>query len=86
MASLVIGLIRGYQLTLGYWLGGRCRFYPSCSQYAIEAVREHGCLRGSWLAVSRIGRCHPWHPGGVDLVPPKPCCADAARTGASHCL
>lgn len=64
-----MGLIWLYQATLGPWLGGRCRFYPSCSHYAVEALREHGLLRGSWLALCRIGRCHPFHEGGVDLVP-----------------
>jgi putative membrane protein insertion efficiency factor len=48
----------------------RCRFYPSCSAYALEALREHGAGRGTWLAARRLGRCHPWHPGGLDPVPP----------------
>ncbi|WP_322905392.1 membrane protein insertion efficiency factor YidD [Paenibacillus campi] len=47
-----------------------CRFYPTCSQYALEAIEVHGVLRGSWLAAKRIGKCHPFHPGGIDLVPP----------------
>lgn len=62
-------LIRAYQLVLSPWLGSRCRFSPSCSEYAIEALRVHGTLRGSWLAVKRLGRCHPWHAGGYDPVP-----------------
>lgn len=66
-----IGLVWLYQATLSVWLGGRCRFYPSCSQYAIEAMREHGLMRGVWLAARRLGRCHPWSAGGVDLVPAK---------------
>ena len=49
--------------------GGRCRFYPSCSAYSLEALRVHGAVRGTWLTVRRIGRCHPWNPGGVDYVP-----------------
>ncbi len=62
-------LIRAYQLTVSPLLGPRCRFYPSCSSYALEAVRRFGAARGSWLAVKRIARCHPWHPGGLDPVP-----------------
>lgn len=73
-----VGLVRLYQITLGMWLGGRCRFYPSCSHYAIEAIREYGLLRGSWLSIKRVGRCHPFNPGGIDLVPPHQCgCHDA---------
>ena len=64
-----IRMIRGYQLFISPLLGHNCRFYPSCSQYALEALRRHGPVRGSWLAVRRILRCHPWHPGGVDEVP-----------------
>lgn len=75
--SIGVGLVRLYQVTLGMWLGGNCRFYPSCSHYAIEAIREHGLLRGGWFSLRRIGRCHPFNPGGIDLVPPKHCgCPD----------
>jgi putative membrane protein insertion efficiency factor len=62
-------LIRGYQLVIGPLLGPRCRFYPSCSQYAIEAIETHGASRGVWLTIKRISRCHPWHEGGFDPVP-----------------
>ena len=62
-------LIRAYQLAISPMLGNRCRFHPSCSEYSMEALRRHGLLRGMWLAVRRIGRCHPWHPGGYDPVP-----------------
>ena len=62
-------LIRAYQLVLGPLLGPRCRFYPSCSHYAIEAIESHGALRGSWLSAKRICRCHPFNPGGFDPVP-----------------
>lgn len=68
---LFVGLIRLYQLLISPLLGPRCRFHPSCSRYAAEALAEHGPLRGTWLAVRRIGRCHPFHPGGYDPVPPK---------------
>jgi uncharacterized protein len=64
-------LIRAYQLLVSPLLGPRCRFYPSCSQYALEAVQRHGTLRGSLLALRRLARCHPWHPGGYDPVPPQ---------------
>ncbi|MDX1654920.1 MAG: membrane protein insertion efficiency factor YidD, partial [Candidatus Competibacteraceae bacterium] len=57
------------QLLLSPWLGNNCRFYPSCSQYAIEAVDLYGPLKGPWLALRRLLRCHPWHRGGVDPVP-----------------
>ena len=62
-------LIRLYQWTLGPWLGGNCRFYPSCSHYALEAVTRHGARRGGWLTLKRVCKCHPLSRGGVDLVP-----------------
>ena len=62
-------LIRGYQLAISPFLGPRCRFYPSCSHYAIEAIETHGASRGVWLTIKRISRCHPWHEGGFDPVP-----------------
>jgi putative membrane protein insertion efficiency factor len=62
-------LIRVYQLALSPLLGPSCRFYPSCSQYGLEAIEAHGALRGSWLTARRICRCHPFHPGGFDPVP-----------------
>ena len=69
MRRLLILLIRAYQIVLSPYLGQRCRFYPSCSHYTITALQRHGALKGSWLGLRRIGRCHPWHPGGVDPVP-----------------
>lgn len=62
-------VVRAYQLLLSPLLGPRCRFYPSCSNYTLEALRRHGAMRGSWLAVRRIGRCHPLNEGGLDPVP-----------------
>ncbi len=68
-ALLGIGLIRVYQRVISPWTVSSCRYYPSCSAYAVEALRVHGALRGGWLAVRRLGRCHPWTAGGVDHVP-----------------
>ena len=65
----LLWLIRAYQLAISPMLGNRCRFYPSCSEYSMEALRHHGLFRGLWLTVRRLGRCHPWHPGGFDPVP-----------------
>lgn len=62
-------IIKAYQYLLSPLLGNCCRFYPSCSSYATQAIHSHGCLRGMGLTLKRISRCHPWHPGGIDLVP-----------------
>jgi putative membrane protein insertion efficiency factor len=70
MARVLIALIRVYQKLLSPFLGGQCRFHPSCSEYGAECLRLHGALYGSWLTVRRIGRCHPWNPGGYDPPPP----------------
>jgi uncharacterized protein len=69
MKTVLLALIRAYQYLLRPMLGSNCRFAPSCSDYAREAVEKHGALRGSWLAVKRVARCHPYHPGGYDPVP-----------------
>jgi hypothetical protein len=69
--NILTGLIRGYQLAISPWLGPRCRFYPSCSCYAHAAIENHGALRGSWLALRRLLRCHPFNAGGYDPVPDK---------------
>jgi uncharacterized protein len=69
-AMVLLGMIRGYQLIVSPWTAPSCRYYPSCSQYAVIALQRHGALRGGWLAVRRLLRCHPWTPGGVDDVPP----------------
>ena len=66
---LILALIRGYQRALSPALPPSCRFHPSCSQYALEAVGRYGALRGVWLAARRLARCHPFHPGGFDPVP-----------------
>ena len=75
---IIQGLIRIYQRMVSPMLGPRCRFYPSCSQYAIEALETHGMLRGLWLALRRLLRCHPLHHGGFDPVPP------ALKSKATH--
>ena len=67
-------LILGYRRLISPLLPNTCRFYPSCSVYGAEAFKTHGFLRGAWLTVRRVARCHPWHPGGVDPVPPAPSC------------
>ncbi|HTY49403.1 MAG TPA: membrane protein insertion efficiency factor YidD [Steroidobacteraceae bacterium] len=69
MRLLATILIRLYQWTLSPLLGPACRFHPTCSQYALEAIRLHGAFRGGVLALKRLSRCHPWHEGGVDPVP-----------------
>ncbi|HUW98205.1 MAG TPA: membrane protein insertion efficiency factor YidD [Acidiferrobacter sp.] len=69
MRKILVKLIRGYQYFLSPWLGSRCRYYPTCSEYAAEAITLHGPIKGMWFAMKRIGRCHPWHDGGHDPVP-----------------
>ncbi|MFC0338642.1 membrane protein insertion efficiency factor YidD [Kushneria avicenniae] len=75
---LLIALVRVYQYGISPLIGPRCRFWPTCSNYAIEAIQLHGPLRGGWLALKRILRCHPFCAGGVDPVPPASCrhCSD----------
>jgi uncharacterized protein len=82
-ARLLVVLLTGYRRYVSPLLGQRCRFYPSCSAYALEAVQVHGAVRGSWLAARRLSRCHPFHPGGLDPVPrrePVQAAADVAET------
>ncbi len=69
MRRLLMALVRGYQLLLSPWVGGQCRFTPTCSNYTLEALRRHGAARGSYLGAMRIVRCHPWCAGGDDPVP-----------------
>ena len=83
-ARLAISLLHVYRLLLSPWFANRCRFHPSCSHYAEEAIRTHGLLRGSYLALRRLGRCHPWHAGGWDPVPnreelTRPTCCQSQR-------
>jgi uncharacterized protein len=69
MKLLLLALIRFYQYVISPLLGRRCRFFPSCSEYAAEAVHKHGASKGAGLALKRLSRCHPWNPGGFDPVP-----------------
>jgi len=69
MQRLLIALVRGYRLLLGPWLGGSCRFEPTCSAYAVQALQQHGAAKGSYLTLRRIARCQPWCDGGCDPVP-----------------
>jgi len=70
LRMLALGLIWFYRNCITPWTPQTCRYYPTCSSYAEQAIRSHGPIRGGWLAVRRVGRCHPWAPGGVDHVPP----------------
>lgn len=70
ISRLLILLVRAYQYLISPLLGGNCRFYPTCSSYMIEAIETHGVIKGVWLGLRRIGRCHPYSDGGVDPVPP----------------
>jgi len=69
MKNIVLFLIRCYQVFISPLLGGHCRFYPTCSHYTYEAIKKHGLLKGVFLGGKRLLKCHPFHPGGVDLIP-----------------
>ncbi|MFM7397068.1 MAG: membrane protein insertion efficiency factor YidD [Gammaproteobacteria bacterium] len=71
MRAVLRALIRAYQLVISPWRGPTCRYHPSCSHYALEALDTHGALRGTWLAMRRVSRCHPFREGGFDPVPPR---------------
>lgn len=71
LTALIIGPIKIYQYAISPFLGSHCRYYPSCSHYAVESVQRHGALKGLWMALRRLSRCHPWHEGGYDPVPEK---------------
>jgi putative membrane protein insertion efficiency factor len=74
LRALLIGFVRLWQALLRPVLGSNCRFHPGCSDYALEAIREYGAIQGGWMAIRRILRCNPWHPGGYDPVPPHEGC------------
>jgi len=78
MKRVLVALVRGYARYISPFFAPHCRFYPTCSAYAQEAIERFGPLRGSWLAVRRLGRCHPFHPGGYDPVP------DGDRSHSAH--
>lgn len=69
MARILVSIVKAYQLVLSPFLGQQCRFYPTCSHYAVEAIQKHGALRGSYYTVRRLMRCHPWCDGGHDPIP-----------------
>ncbi|WP_134765809.1 membrane protein insertion efficiency factor YidD [Nocardioides sp. 1609] len=71
MKYVLIGLLKAYRFAISPLYGQVCRYYPTCSAYALEAVQVHGSVKGSWLAARRVARCHPWAAGGVDKVPPR---------------
>lgn len=72
MRALLMGLVRGYRLLLSPWLGSACRFEPTCSAYALQALERHGAAAGSYMTVHRLMRCHPWCAGGHDPIPEQP--------------
>ena len=80
MRHVVTAALRGYRYLISPLLGPTCRFYPTCSSYAIEAIERHGITRGIWLTLRRLIRCNPWHPGGVDMVPGE----NASNSGCLH--
>lgn len=82
--EVLVLAVRAYQLLVSPLLGPVCRFYPSCSSYAVTALRTHGAVRGTWLVVRRLLRCHPWNPGGVDHVPPVSDLRAGASLGPTH--
>lgn len=80
LSPLFLLLIRIYQLTLSPFIGQQCRFAPTCSHYTAEAILLHGAIKGSYLGIKRLGKCHPWHEGGFDPVPPKNGAKDETNT------
>jgi len=84
MRKLFILLIRGYQIALSPVFGQHCRYTPTCSTYAIEAINHHGALKGGWLALKRLVSCNPWHEGGYDPVPGTDKAFDEKKHGCEH--
>lgn len=80
MKYVLLAALRAYRAVISPLYGQVCRYYPSCSAYAVEAVQVHGAARGTWLTIRRLGRCHPWAAGGLDPVPPHPRAADVPPT------
>jgi uncharacterized protein len=70
MQSILIAVLKGYKLLISPWLPSACRYAPTCSEYMLDAVARHGAARGFWMGLKRLGRCHPFHEGGYDPVPP----------------
>lgn len=85
MRAVLTFLVRTYQFLLRPWLGARCRFTPSCSDYAIDALRIHGAVHGTGLILMRLARCHPWHSGGHDPVPEISVSGEACQAGSHRC-
>lgn len=83
LTRILIGLVRVYQLCISPVMGSNCRFYPTCSSYMIEAIQTHGALKGLWLGIRRLLRCHPYSDGGIDPVPEPRCKHEAGIH--SHC-
>jgi len=81
MRKLLIHFLHFYQWALSPYLGSNCRYYPTCSQYALDALEKYGATHGSWMAIKRVLRCHPWHAGGYDPVPEKGCCHHEVKGG-----
>nr|WP_298415153.1 membrane protein insertion efficiency factor YidD [uncultured Halomonas sp.] len=85
LSILLIGILRLYQYGISPLLGPRCRFWPTCSSYAIEALQLYGPFKGGWLALKRILKCHPWHAGGIDPVPPALSSAHSSCVDCHRC-
>jgi len=85
MRKILIAFIKVYRFTLSPFIGQHCRFTPTCSQYATEAIEQYGAIKGSWMAAKRLGKCHPFHAGGWDPVPENPDNMDSTNTNGLDC-